>query len=298
MESKINYTLAGLFVVLLTAGLITFAYWLGKHGGRQEYDSYLVYMSESVAGLSTDTSVKYRGVNVGTVEQLGINPHNSEEVELRLKIEHGTPIKTDTTAKLESFGITGLAFIELSGGSNDAPLLKKSGDSIPIIPATPSNFTRIYASLEQLIQQSTFALVKFDRILSEENLENITAILGETKLLVKDIRGQMEGLQNFVENGVVMEKQVSRAFEKVANASDSVKKMADSLEQNYANVGQNMQQDVRQSLELLNQLLYDLDILTGDLQHATQAIQASPSDLLFKRSHPKLGPGEKEYNEK
>lgn len=298
MESKINYTLAGLFVVLLTAGLITFVYWLGKHGGRQEYDSYLVYMSESVAGLSTDTSVKYRGVNVGTVEQLGINPHNSEEVELRLKIEHGTPIKTDTTAKLESFGITGLAFIELSGGSNDAPLLKKSGDSIPIIPATPSNFTRIYASLEQLIQQSTFALVKFDRILSEENLENITAILGETKLLVKDIRGQMEGLQNFVENGVVMEKQVSRAFEKVANASDSVKKMADSLEQNYANVGQNMQQDVRQSLELLNQLLYDLDILTGDLQHATQAIQASPSDLLFKRSHPKLGPGEKEYNEK
>ncbi len=301
MESKINYTLVGLFVVLLTAGLITFAYWLGKHGGRQEYDSYLVYMSESVAGLSTDASVKYRGVNVGTVEQLGINPHNSEEVELRLKIEHGTPIKTDTTAKLESFGITGLAFIELSGGSNDAPLLKKSGDSIPIIPAIPSTFTQIYASLEQLIQQSTVALVKFDRILSKENLENITAILGETKLLVKDIRGQMEGLQNFVENGVVMEKHVSRAFDRVANASDkvadasgSVKTMADSLEHNYADVGLNMQQNVRQSLELFNQLLYDLDMLTGDLQHATQAIQASPSDLLFKRSHPKLGPGEKE----
>ena len=298
MESKINYTLVGLFVVILTAGLITFVYWLGKHEGRQEYDSYLVYMSESVAGLSTDASVKYRGVNVGTVEQLGINPHNSEEVELRLKIEHGTPIKTDTTAKLESFGITGLAFIELSGGSNNTPLLKKSGDSIPIIPATPSTFTRMYESLEQLIQQSAFALVKFDRILSEENLEKITAILGETKLLVKDIRGQMEGLQNFVENGVVMEKQVSRAFEKVANASDSIKTMADSLEQNYADVGQNMQQDIRQSLELLNQLLYDLDILVGDLQHANQALQASPSDLLFKRSHPKLGPGEKKNNEK
>ena len=106
-------------------------------------------------------------------------------------------------------------------------------------------------------------------------------------------------------NGVIMEKQVSMAFAKVANASDrvanasdSVKTMADSLEQNYADVGQNIQQDVRQSLELFNQLLYDLDILAGDLQHATQAIQASPGDLLFKRSHPKPGPGEKEYNEK
>lgn len=298
MESKINYTLVGMFVVLLTAGLIGFAYWLGKYGGRQEYDSYLVYMSESVAGLSTDASVKYKGVTVGTVEQLSINPHNSEEVELRLKIEHGTPIKTDTTAQLKSFGITGLAFIELSGNSNDAPLLQKSGESIPIIPATPSTFTQLYESLEQLIQQSSSALVTFDRIFSEENLENITAILGETKLLVKDIRSQMEGLQNLVENGVVMENQVSKAFAKVANASDSVKTMADSLKQNYSNVGQKMQQDVRQSLELFNQLLYDLDILAGDLQHATQAIQASPSDLLFKRSHPKPGPGEKDDNEK
>lgn len=298
MESKINYTIVGLFVVLLTAGLITFAYWLGKHGGRQEYNYYLVYMPESVAGLSTDASVKYRGVNVGKVEQLGINPENIKEVEILLKIENSTPIKTDTTATLKSFGITGLAFIELSGGSNDTPLLKKTGDSLPIIPATPSTFTQMYTSLEELIQQSHFVLVKFNRILSEANLENITAILGETKMLVSDIRRQVDGLQNFVENGVVMEKQVSSAFKKVANASDSVKKMADSLEQNYADVGQNMQQDVRQSLELLNQLLYELNILAGDLKNATQAIQASPSDLLLKRSQPKLGPGEKEYNEK
>ncbi len=298
MESKINYTLVGLFVVLMSAGLITFAYWLGKHGGKQEYDPYLVYMSESVAGLSTDASVKYKGVNVGTVEQLGINPHNSEEVELRLKIVHSTPIKTDTTAQLKSFGITGLAFIELSGGSNDAPLLKTSGAAIPIIPATPSTFAKMYTSLEQLVEQSTLAMAKFDRILSENNLDNITVILAETKLLIKDVRGQLQGLQDFVDNGVVLEKQVTSAFEKVADASESVQTMADSLEQNYADLGHNMRQDVQQSLELLNQLLYDLDILAGDLRHATQAIQASPSDLLFKRSQPKPGPGEKEYHDK
>ena len=297
MESKINYTLVGIFVVLLSAGLITFAYWLGKHGGKQEYDPYIVYMSESVAGLSTDASVKYKGVNVGTVEQLGINPHNSEEVELRLQIVHSIPIKTDTTAQLKSFGITGLAFIELSGGSKDAPLLKASGTEIPIIPATPSTFTKMSTSLEQLITQSTLAMAKFDRILSEKNLNNITVILAETKLLVKDIRGQLKGLQDVVDNGVVMEKQVTRAFKKVADASQSIQTMADSLEHNYADLGHNMRQDVQQSLELFNQLLYDLDILAGDLQHATQAIQASPSDLLFKRSQPKSGPGEKEYHE-
>ena len=71
MESKINYTLVGLFVVLLLAGLTAFAFWLGKYGGEEEYDQYYTYFSESVAGLSTDTSVKYNGVDIGSVEHIG-----------------------------------------------------------------------------------------------------------------------------------------------------------------------------------------------------------------------------------
>lgn len=298
MESKINYTIVGLFVVLLSAGLITFAYWLGKHGGKQEYDQYLVYMSESVAGLTNDASVKYRGVDVGTVDHININPRNSEQVELLLRIKHGTPVKVDTRAKLKSFGITGLTFIELTGGSKDAPLLPGTVDTIPVIPAIPSTFARIDETLNGLVEKFTAALEKFDQLLSEENLDNITVILSETKMLTKDIRGQIQGLHDLVDNGIVMESRVTEAFIQVETASDSVKKMADSLVENYADVGQNINRDVRQSLDSLNQLLYDLDILAGELQGTLRAIKASPGDLLFKRSRPKPGPGEEEYNEK
>jgi len=298
MESRINYTIVGLFVVLLAAGLITFAYWLGKYGGKQEYDHYFVYMSESVAGLSTDASVKYRGVDVGTVERISINPENSEEVELLLKIRHGTPIKEDTKAQLKSFGITGLTFIELTGSSKDAPLLQKKGDTIPVIPASPSTFAQIDESLRQLAEKSTLALDKFDRLLSEENLDNVADILLETKMLARDIRGQLREFQDVVDNGVVMEKRVTGAFEKVKDASVSVKNMADSLEKNYADVGHNMSRDVRQSLESFNQLLYELDILAENLQETIRAIKVSPSDLLFKHSRPRPGPGEEGYHEK
>jgi len=297
MESRINYTVVGLFVVLLSAGLITFAYWLGKHGGKQEYDQYLVYMSESVAGLSADASVKYRGVDVGTVDHIGINPQNSEQVKLLLRIKHSTPIKEDTKAKLKSFGITGLTFIELTGGGKDAPLLEKTGDVIPAIPAIPSTFAQIDESLKKLAEKSTLALDKFDQLLSEENLDNIAAILLQTKMLAKDVRGRLQGFHNIVDNGIVMERQVTEAFTQVAAASVSVKKMAASLEKNYADVGQDMSRDVRQSLQSLNQLLYDLDILAGELQNTLQAFQASPSDLLFKHSRPKPGPGEDGYDE-
>lgn len=298
MESKINYTIVGLFVFLLTAGLIIFALWLGKRGGKQEYDQYLVYMAESVAGLSTDASVKYNGVDVGTVERIGLNANNAEEVELLLKIRHSTPVKIDTRAQLKSFGITGLAFIELTGSSQDAPLLEKSADTVPVIKASPSTFAQIDESLRQLAEKTTLALVKFDQLLSEKNLQNIAAILAETHLLAGDIRGQLSGFNDVVANGVIMEKRMTTAFAQVEDAAVSVQKMASSLEKNYANVGQNMDRNIQQSLKSLNQLLYDLDILAVDLQNTIQAFRVSPNDLLFKRSRPRPGPGEDGYNEK
>jgi len=298
MEGRINYTIVGFFVVLLLAGLIAFTYWLCKYGGKQAYDLYYVYMSESISGLSPDVSVKYMGVDVGTVEHIGINPKNSEEVELLLKIKHGTQVKVDTTATLEFFGMTGLAFVELKGGDKDAPLLRKTEDEIPVIPASPSTYARINESLTILAAKSAMALDKFDRLLSEKNLQNIEGLLSETKMLAKDIRGQLQGFQDLVDNGVVMEKRVTVAFEKVEAASISVEKMAGCLEENYADIGRNISQDARQSFESFNQLLYELGILVGDMQRTTLSIEASPGDLIFKRSQPRPGPGEEGYSEK
>ncbi len=296
MESKINYTLVGLFVVLLLAGLISFAYWLGKYGGQQEYNYYHVYMSESVAGLSNDSSVKYRGVNVGSVVHIGLNPKNSEQVELLLKIELNTPIKTDTTATLKSFGLTGLTYVELEGiGGPDTPLLTSSADQIPSIPARPSTFARIDESMGILTTKVALALDKFSQLLSEQNLDNISSTLSEIKILAKDMREQKESFQSLVDNGVIMEKRVTEAFKKIEIASVSVTKMADSLEKNSTTISRNMSQDLQQSMESFNQLLSELDILARYLQRTTQSFEASPSDLLFKRSQPKPGPGEEGY---
>ncbi|OQY17842.1 MAG: hypothetical protein B6I36_08325 [Desulfobacteraceae bacterium 4572_35.1] len=298
MESKINYTLVGLFVVLLTAGLIIFAYWLGKNGGNQNFDRYYVYMSESVAGLSTDASVKYRGVNVGTVKDIDINPHNSEQVELLLLINRGTPIKEDTKAKLQSFGITGLTFIELVGSSKNAPLIKHNGDQIPIIPATPSTYAQIDESLRELAIKSAIALDKFDRLLSDENLDNMSKALAESQLLVQEIRGKLPGIMKAVAGAVIMEEQVCAASNRVEEASSSVKKMSDMLTKNYASTGDNISRDLHHSLKSFNQLTYELELLSSELRNTVYTIASNPSDLLFKRSTPRPGPGEDGYNEK
>jgi len=297
MESRINYTIVGIFVVLLLAGLITFVYWLGKYGYKQEHDYYYVYMGESVSGLSSEASVKYRGVDVGIVEKMRLNPLNSEEVELLLKLRRGTQIKVDTRAMLKSFGITGLAFVELNGGSKDAPLLK-SDTVIPVIPAVPSAYARFDESLTILAGKLARALDKIDRLLSEQNLQNVDEILFEMKALTRDVRTKLQGFQDFIDTSMAMEEGIVQAFVKVESAALSVEKMAGSLEHDYADPERNLSTLVLQNLESFHQLLYELDILVENLQRTTRAIEASPGDLIFKRSRLRPGPGEEGYDEK
>jgi phospholipid/cholesterol/gamma-HCH transport system substrate-binding protein len=139
MEPKVNYILVGSFVAFLGAAVLVGILWLGKTDYRGSYDRYEAYMRESVAGLSVDSTVKYRGVDVGRVKTIVLNPNNPEEVLLTLDIMRGTPIKIDTIAVLETQGLTGLATVNLTGGSRDAPSLQaQDGQAYPVIKTGPS----------------------------------------------------------------------------------------------------------------------------------------------------------------
>jgi len=330
MESKVNYTIVGVFVALLLAGLLVFFYWLGKYNSNQQYDYYHVYMTESVAGLSTDASVKFMGVDVGSVTKIDINPKNSEQVELLLQIRQGIPVKEDTTATLRFYGITGLAFIELLGGGEHSPLLVPShAGEIPVITESASTFSNIQKTLNDLAGNSATVLKKIDRLLSDDNLNHVNTILLETKSLLEDFRQQQPRITSLINTGIVAEKSIKTALDKVTIAaesvvvmtdslakngsvmesqwiktlkdigiaSNSVEQMADSFKQNYADSGQDISNDVTHSLASFRQMLYQMDMLVVELQQTTRTIKDSPSDLLFKRSQTKLGPGEELKNE-
>lgn len=297
MESKLNYTIVGLFVVILTAAMLSFAYWLTKSYGVQVYDTYYVHLTESVAGLNIDAAVKYRGVDVGTVTNIGINPENPEEVRLALKINRDTHIKTDTTAAISYYGITGLAFIELKGMDKYAPPLKMVDDTVPVIPSRPSAIKRIDQSLSQLAEKSTKTLDNMNRLFGDKNLQNIEDLLIESKGLVTDIRSQLDGIQTLMDKGLVMESKIISAADKVGEASTSIKLLADNLEKNTTDISQEMSTGMRDSFSALTQLLSDLDVLTNSLQSTINDIKTSPGDLLFKRTQTLPGPGEEGYHE-
>ena len=133
IETKVNYALVGAFVLALGAALVAGALWLAAGGAWQKkYDTYLAVEDESVAGLNLDAPVKYNGVDVGKVQAIHLDRINPQRVNLLFSIERGTPIKEDTIAVLKTQGLTGIAYVELNGGTvGIAPSADSTGCRLP-----------------------------------------------------------------------------------------------------------------------------------------------------------------------
>ena len=93
MYSRVKYTIVGIFVLLFGAGLVAFTFWLAKYGIQNDYKVYKLYMTESVSGLSKDSTVRLHGVDVGHVSDIRIDPNNVKRIEIRVKIRSDVPIK-------------------------------------------------------------------------------------------------------------------------------------------------------------------------------------------------------------
>lgn len=206
MDTKVNYILVGLFTILLAIALTAIIFWLSAAPATKNYQTYLAYMRESVAGLNMNAAVKYRGVDVGQVEAIELDKQNPERVRLTLAIEQGTPIKEDTIAILASNGLTGIAYVELTGGTQDSPTLQaKKGQSHPVIQTGPSLLMRLDTALTKLLTELTEVAGDLSRIaqsvntvLIEQNQQALAETLRNTERLSKalaDLAANQENQQ-------------------------------------------------------------------------------------------------------
>ncbi len=293
MESRVNYIIVGIFVVLFSIGMLAFAFWLGKYGDEDEYIYYKAYMTESVSGLSREATVKYRGVDVGIVDKIAIDLENSDRIILILKVKKHTPIKEDMHVTMKYYGLTGLAFIEIGGGSRDAPLLKPVDGEMPVIKASPSVYARLDESLSSLTGKLSQTLDSIDLLLSKENISNFQQSLSNIKDVSENIKSYQDEIEKLLVKGVDMEEDIIAASSKVSEASDRVAVAASAFEKSFSRGDYDIRGITAKSLEKFDDLLGSLKVLTGEIEEAVISIKNSPGDLLFKQTEQNLGPGER-----
>jgi len=180
METDKNYFLVGLFVIVMTLVGLGFTLWLTS-AGKGDYAHYRIRFAESVSGLSKESAVKFRGVDVGNVETMTIDPDDAKLIRVDIRVLKTTPIKTDTTATLKLYNITGDIFVELSGGSPDTPDLDKEAkkDELPEIKAEPSSINAIMNGLPRLLEKANHIADQISKIFSDQNVRAVNSIVGK-----------------------------------------------------------------------------------------------------------------------
>jgi phospholipid/cholesterol/gamma-HCH transport system substrate-binding protein len=178
MNNKVNYTLVGLFVLIGIVLMSVFVYWMLKPSGDAKKQKYAIYFDESVSGLNLNAAVKFRGIAIGQVVKLEINPKNSEQVRVIIDILKTTPINDSTAAKLTPQGITGLTYVNLVQGKNKAaPLTVQEGQKYPVIKTVPSLFVNIENSLGNVTNQLSSTLNRTDQLLGEKKPKTVSSLV-------------------------------------------------------------------------------------------------------------------------
>lgn len=265
MEYNANYTLVGLFVIILGTILLGVAIWLSAGLESKTYDTYEVYMNEPVSGLNEQAPVKFNGVTVGLVKSIRLNRLNPQQVSLLLDIERDTPINTSTVATLLSQGITGVTYIGLSAKVAKAPPLKaKPGQHYPVIPSQASFLVQLDQTIRDVAASVKKVSNALNRVLSPQNTEAFSQILHNTAVASKNFPAMVTSVNTAGTSVKQAMRQGGKAFDTLSN----------------------------QALPPTVDFVQRMDIIAGNLQQLSRDLKNNPSVILRGKGSPKLGPGE------
>jgi len=303
MYSRINYTIVGIFVLLFGAGMVWFAFWLSKYDIKDEFDLYKLEMHESVAGLSVDSNVKLRGVNIGSVSVIQINPKDIETVEIFVKIKKDIPIKEDMVAHTAMFGVTGLLSIEIEGGTNTAKTLVPTKDYIPTIKTEPSFLTQLTGDIGGVSGKVEAFLEQSQKLLSDENIKTLGKILDNIE--------QMTAKGDEIEDKVILSldefraslAKINKDFKKLQEDFAEIKEVSVPTIDKLMETSKDFRRvtlKVENSLErgdynlqqIFEPMLIEIRILTNQLTAMSRQLEQNPNELLFKSRKLRKGPGE------
>jgi phospholipid/cholesterol/gamma-HCH transport system substrate-binding protein len=321
METRASYFLVGVFVLALVTSLFGFVVWLSRYQAAEESTYYYVYFDGAVTGLSVGSTVRYRGVPVGTVSNIEIDSAKVELIEVTLALKRGTPIKTDTVASLQLQGITGLSFVQLAGGTRGAPPLEPPpGKRRATIPSRRSAIEQVFENAPELLAQLGAVAVRAAEVLSPENQKQISAILrnvavfsdtlaqssgsiegivDDTAATLRDLRQtagslnqlamQLSGLsnelgadaKNFFADTAKLSRDANATVAEVQKTAKSFGRLADDLDKIVAGSSTPIRDFTSSGLYELSQFVSEARTLVASLTRLAYQLERDPARFLF-----------------
>jgi len=300
METRASYILVGSFVLTFLIGLLIFTVWVAKIQIEETRQPYYIYFTGSVTGLQTGSPVRYQGLPIGTVTDLRLDPEHLGRVRVRVEVERDAPIKTDSIASLEVQGITGGAYVQISGGTDGSELLKNAETrGIPVIPSRPSTLAAVVDAAPQILARVLELTDRIGGIITPDNQRAIGETLENARKASADIAAATEGLGGTMRelNGVLAELNrtaaalapvASQAGKSLDTVTADVHELTTSLKQTTGQLNAMIAENRDPVRDFTATGLYEVTLLVTQLRdlsaqisRVVTRIENDPSSLLF-----------------
>ncbi|MBA4390466.1 MAG: hypothetical protein C0399_05965 [Syntrophus sp. (in: bacteria)] len=298
MLKKKTFFTVGLFVLIGIAGGIALIVWLGASQYLKKGKIYATYFDESVQGLQIDSNVKFRGVNIGMVDQIKVAP-DYRLIEVVMKINYAGNLD-DTIAKLKTAGITGIVYVELDhrkpGDIANSPKISFT-PKYPVIPSNPSDIKQIFSGIDSVIEQ--IKQIDFKGISDQLKMTTTsinTFVSGdEMKRIIKNLDTMMANLESTAGklNKVISDGRVDDILddtrESIIEAKAVIKKIkAEVNALNLAETSDRANQLIENASRKTKRITTELEITSENLRRTTEnmdqlvdRLKADPSEIIF-----------------
>lgn len=303
METKANYVAVGAFVLGIMIVLFVSVLWVARIQFREEFKRYETFVQGPVTGLGVGAIVRLNGIDVGRVDDIAFDPDNSLQVQVGLKIKEGTPIKIDSVVSMETQGLTGVSYVEISGGRQGSPLLEpKPGHHFPIIKSRPSALQQVFESAPDLLAHFVIIADRLSLLLDDKNIASLSDTLTSVSRITGAVAAHQDDLTAILANGARSTADLDQtltefratvakydgiadhANQALASANDTVKKL-DQLSTSLNGLVSDSRPQVRDfttvGLPQLTQLLSEVRTLVASLTKLSSSLERDPQRFLF-----------------
>lgn len=308
MENRAYALAAGLFTLLLGAGVVIAAMWFS--GTTTATVSYVLESRHPVNGLNVQAPVRLRGVEVGKVESIDFAAADPRLILIHITVKSGTPLTRGTVARLGSQGVTGLAFVMLEDDGSKPEALPPSDDKSSRIPVQQAFLDELSGSGRELVADIGRVAQQLNALLSEKNqtqmmrtLTHIETAAAQLAALAGDVRPGARVLPALTADASKTLQRTDTLIGNLNTLALQLTQRVDALDRIAKSAGQvgTAAQTVAdgvaaESLPRINALIEDLAQNSRNLNRMLIEFNARPETLLFGRPPAAPGPGEPGFN--
>jgi phospholipid/cholesterol/gamma-HCH transport system substrate-binding protein len=276
METRSNQVLVGSVVLGLIAALVVFVVWLSQfgNGGEKVYD---VFFQQSVEGLAKGTGVTFRGVPVGQIQSINLEPNSPQFIRVRISVSDSTPVLQGTTATIRGVGFTGVSQIQLDPPESEdgRPVTRREiacpeqnpqsecPYGYPVIPTRPGALGQLLNTAPELLERVSTLTERLTALLSDRNQESIAGILDNLEVVSRSLAERSPEIAATLAEARV-------AITQAGQAADRIGRLAGTTENLLNQEGRPLMQDLRQTIRAAETSMRSLDAALSEARPGIQ----------------------------